>query len=106
MPPMKYFFILSPNDVDDAIKNKAISYYGEREYSFISDRPELMETIRQSLQKGGLNCNAELLLIGSAALAMAMSNSVYVTKDWESNDYCKICHALAFSHGLEIVYET
>ena len=106
MAPTKYYFILSPNDMTEDLRVKAEAYYGSKDYKYIADHPECMNAIKTSLGEHGLHCNAKLLLIGSATIAMSMSDSIYVAKNWEDDDYCKVCHALAFSYGLEIVYES
>lgn len=108
MVAKSYYFILSPKEVSDALKEKAANYYGTKNYEYIAESSEFMNTIRDQIENTptSLDINLDLLLIGVSAIAMAKSDSVYVSKDWENDDYCKICHAMAFSHGLEIVYES
>lgn len=102
----KYYFILAPYDAKKEIDKKAEEYYGNVEYSNILNEPVFSTLISKAISKSYGECNTDMLLIGVSAIAMSMSNSVYVSKNWEQNDTCKFCHALAFSHGLEIVYES
>lgn len=107
MKAKKSYFILSPDTVDDAIKEKALAYYGEKDYKLVTDNEELMNAVKAAIDcNHGITCNTDLLLIGASSMSMSLSSSVYVAKNWEDSDYCKVCHALAFSHGLEIVYES
>lgn len=107
MNAKKSYFILSPDAVDDTIKKKAMAYYGEKDYKLVTDNEEFITSVKAVINcNHGRTCNTDLLLIGASSMSMALSNSIYVAKNWEDSDYCKVCHALAFSHGLEIVYES
>lgn len=103
----KYYLILSSYYVDDEIRAKASTYYGSKDYECVYDNPDNVNVIKKSLENETVtDSNAELLLIGTTIIGMSLCDSIYVAKDWEQSDYCKVCHALAFSHGLEIVYES
>lgn len=108
----KHYFILSPA-FDDQIKmteleESAALYYGD-EYEDILSCIDLNKTygdmIKQSVTKSIEEANASLLMIGLSVLCMAQCDSIYVAKDWEKDDCCKFCYALAFSHGVDIVHE-
>lgn len=105
----KRYFILtpgcSPERKEELIK-KASLYYGEKDYEPTSGNSDLGELFKNVLNElANADCNADLILIGMTALAMAKSDSIYVAKDWEKEDICKVAHMLAFTHGLDIVYE-
>lgn len=100
----KTYFILSPaNSTDqvDQLKKSAELYFGTKNYEEVSGN--LLTDAMKELS--GDSCNRELLLIGLSTTLMSKSDAVYVAKDWEQDDVCKICHMLAFSHGIDIVYE-
>lgn len=110
MPNKKYYFILSPyHQNEDELRSKAASYYGERDYEPITKHPEFFSiinaTIINSVDKDPL-VNLSLMITGVNAIAMALCDSVYISKDWATDGCCKFCHALAFSHGLDMVYES
>lgn len=70
---------------------------------------KLMSDTFENLFDDGIHVtsfNTMLMLIGVSAISMSACCSVYVASDWEKDDYLKACHALAFAHGLEIVYES
>lgn len=104
----KRYFILSP-DYSDAdrmkeLQEKAMFHYGQKEYEQIMTDPGFQEEVHKiTFERTGQN--ASLLLIGITALALAQCESLFVARDWEKDDHCKFLHMLAFSHGLDIVYE-
>lgn len=106
----KRYFILSPSYSNDSelndLRKKAGSYYGKDSYEELVADPLVHDAIRKSIPNGSNMYNASLLLIGIMLMAIAQSDSVYVAKDWESDDACKICHAIAFSHGVDMIYES
>ena len=109
----KCYFILSPKYDDDKrmmeLQNKAASYYGLKDYEDSlsgSTLNGLMKLISDNYFKESNEYNASLLFIGLSSIMIAKSDSIYVAKDWADDDYCKICHSLAFSHGVDIVYES
>lgn len=108
MPNKKYYFVLSPYGKGDELFTKAKQYYGEKDYELVQKHPDFFKGLNETVRSPGENvtCNTNLLLIGISAMAMSLSDSIYVSKNWEDDDYCKFCHALAFSHGLDIVYES
>lgn len=105
----KRYFILSPACTPDRtkeLKEKASAYYGPNdgeEASGDSDSKKLLEDILKEVSNA--DCNANLFLLGMTLIAMSKSNSIYVSKDWEQEDLCKFAHMLAFTHGIDIVYE-
>lgn len=102
----KYYFVLSPYDYSIEVSDKAEKYYGTKDYAKVDEHPKFLDTIKQLINNPNAEFNVALMLIGVTAISMALSDSVYVSKNWEDDDVCKICHALAFSHGLDIVYES
>lgn len=102
----KHYFILSPGKIDEELVKKVDSYYGQKDYEHIAYNLDYQDTLTKAITDENIKCNAKLMLIGSSIMAMSMSDSVYVTKNWEEDDYCKLCHAIAFSYGLDIVYES
>lgn len=104
----KRYFILSPSYDDDArmkdLQGKALNYYGQKDYEPVMEDPIFHEKVR-NIVGDREDQNASLLLIGVIAMALAQCDSLYVSRDWEQDDVCKISHMLAFSHGLDIVYE-
>lgn len=104
----KYYFVLSPSENLDELLEKASNYYGSKDYTFIGNDAMYYDAIKKVTAPDSVNTNTNinLLFIGTMLIAMSFCDTVYVAKDWESDDICKICHALAFSHGLEIVYES
>lgn len=104
----KRYFVLSPTKTYEETKSKAANYYGSKDYEcFFDDTSAFSEFMKQMVPyKDDSIANAKLLAIGVETTAMAQCDSVYVSKDWESDDICKFCHALAFSHGLDMVYES
>lgn len=102
----KYYFVLSPYDRSNEVSDKAEKYYGTKDYDVVSNHPGFMEILQKIIGSDEASFNTQLMLIGITTISMAFCDSIYISKDWENDDYCKICHALAFSHGLEITYET
>lgn len=104
----KRYFILSPSYNDETrieeLETKAMGYYGLKEYEQIMTDPIFLENIRNAVGNRE-NQNASLLLIGISTLAIAQCDSLYMAKDWEADDRCKFLHMLAFTHGIDIVYE-
>lgn len=106
----KRYFILTPGSTSERqaeLKKKASAYYDSKDYeetSGTSDLKKLLTNVMKEFANG--DCNAELLLTGMTLIAMSESDSIYVSKDWDSEDVCKISHMLAFTHGLDIVYES
>lgn len=103
----KHYFILSPTHSDarmEELQDKAMMHYGQKDYEQVMTDPVFREKV-QKLSSEGVNQNASLLLIGITALALAQCESVFVARDWEKDDHCKFLHMLAFSHGVDIVYE-
>lgn len=105
----KCYFILSPASSAERIeevKEKAKSYYGSKDYEETSGNTDLRKLMVDVLKElANSDCNGDLLLTGMSVIAMSKSNSIYVAKDWQHDDVCKVCHMLAFSHGIDIVYE-
>lgn len=105
----KRYFVLSPACLPsrtEELKQKASSYYGVKEYEEVSSNTDLRSLLMEVLKElSNADCNGDLLLTGMSIIAISKSDSVYVAKDWEQDDMCKVCHMLAFSHGLDIVYE-
>lgn len=105
----KSYFILSPAsmpDRSDELKTKAASYYGSKDYEPVASRSDLKELSQKIVSElADADCNSSLLLISLSIAAMSKCDSVYVADGWESDDLCKFCHMLAFSHGLDLVYE-
>lgn len=105
----KRYFILTPGcspERKEELINKASSYYGEKDYEPTSGNSDLCKLLKENLKElGNADCNADLLLTGMTIIGMSKSDSIYVAKDWEKEDLCKFAHMLAFSHGLDIVYE-
>lgn len=102
----KRYFVLSPTSSYDNTKVKAANYYGSKDYeNFFDDTSDFFDFMKEMVPYKESVANAKLLAIGVEVAAMAQCDSVYVSKDWESDDICKFCHALAFSHGLDIIYE-
>lgn len=105
--PKKYYFILSPDyNAENRLIAKAAEYYGSKDYENIDADTEFWNLLGKIVDATKGRSNGSMFLIGAATLAMARCNSVYVSKNWEDDDYCKFCHALAFAHGREIVYES
>lgn len=102
----KYYFVLTPYENEDELISKAANYYGSKDYAPASDNPDFVDAMKKTLTDPNTSFNVNLMLIGISAMAMSFCDSVYVSKDWEKDDCCKFCHALAFSHGLDIVYES
>lgn len=103
----KYYFIIAPVNAEHAELNaKAAAYFGSKDYDDIQNCQKPFNTFKTFLDDRDGLFNANLMLIGLSSISMAFCDSAYVSKDWENDDYCKVCHALAFSHGLEIVYES
>lgn len=104
----KRYFILSPSYNDDVrmkdLQGKALNYYARKDYEHVMIDPIFHEKVR-NIVTDRENQNASLLLIGITAMALAQCDSLYVSRDWEKDDHCKFIHLLAFSHGLDIVYE-
>lgn len=106
----KRYFILTPGSTPERLaelKQKASAYYGSKDYEETSGTSDLKELLANVLKElANADCSAELLLTGMTLIAMSKSDSIYVSKDWESENICKISHMLAFTHGLDIVYES
>lgn len=106
----KYYFILSPNNLSNdrllELKEKAINCYGSKDYQNFTDVPDYLESLKKTISDPNKEINGALFLIATAILAICQCDSVYVAKEWEDDDYCKVCHALAFSHGVDLVYES
>lgn len=104
----KRYFILSPTYDDDArmreLMEKAMKHYGQKDYEQVMTDLAFHENVRNMISDRS-GQNVSLLLIGITAMALAQCESVFVASDWEKDDHCKFLHMLAFSHGLEIVYE-
>lgn len=101
----KYYYVLSPYDRQDELIENASKYYTD-EYKMVIENPEFINSFKKAFDEHKDSFNISLMLTGATLIAMSYCNSVYVSKDWENDDICKICHALAFSHGLDIVYES
>lgn len=105
----KQYFILTPAcspERTKELKEKAASYYGMRDYEETSGNTDLQDLLKSILKElVNADCNADLLLTGMALIVMSKSDSIYVSKDWEQEDVCKFAHILAFTHGIDIVYE-
>lgn len=105
----KRYFILSPTcspDRTKELKEKAAAYYGVKEYEETSGNTDLQDLLKRILKElANADCNADLLLLGMTLVALSKSDSIYVSKDWEKEDICKLAHMLAFGHGIDIVYE-
>lgn len=106
MSEKKHYFILSPTDRGDDILDKAATYYGEKDYEIVDGYAGLVKATHEMIKNPDASFNVFLMLVGISSVAMSYSDSIYVAKDWEESDYCKLCHALAFSNGLDIVYES
>lgn len=106
----KRYFILEPitlsEDESRKLSEKAKMYYGEKDYEDVTNLQECLESIKQAIPDTQSKYNISLMLVGFSSIAMAQSDSVYVANGWENSEYCKLCHALAFSHGIDIVYES
>lgn len=104
----KRYFILSPTYFDDGrmkdLQEKAKDHYGHEDYEMVMEDPVFHDKVRKMTSERN-DQNASLLLIGITAMALAQCESVFVASDWEKDDHCKFLHMLAFSHGLEIIYE-
>lgn len=105
----KHYFVLSPSSSTERtveLKEKAKVYYGEKDYEDVIDDPNYMSSIKNAVPNPEIEFNVSMMLIGISVVAMSRCDSVYVAKGWDDDNYCKICHAIAFSHGVEIVYES
>ena len=106
----KRYFILSPSYSNDSelndLRKKVASYYGKDNYEELLTDPLVHDAIRKSIPNGSNEYNASLLLVGTLLMVIAQSDSVYVAKGWETDDVCKICHAIAFSYGVDMIYES
>lgn len=105
----KRYFILSPMSEDntrmEALRNSAASYYGQKDYELATIDKDFCDRVFEMMA----DCdeqNASLFLIGIAALVLARCDSVFMAKGWNDDDHCKFIHMLAFSHGIDIVYES
>lgn len=105
----KRYFILSPActlERTEELKRKASAYYGSKDYEPVSGNTDLKNLLKDILgDLANADCNASLLLLGMTAITMSKSDGIYVSKDWEEEDVCKFAHMLAFTHGIDIVYE-
>lgn len=106
MPNKKYYFVLSPSSRHEELREKAANYYGVKDYDSVDNHSDFMSVMKTVLPNPDISFNVSLMLIGVSAVSLALCDSVYISKDWETDDICKVCHALAFSHGLDIVYES
>lgn len=106
----KRYFILSPPSSPERtkeLKEKASAYYGTKDYEETSDNEDLQKILKDILKDlANADCNASLLLTGMTLIVMSKSDSVYVSKDWEQYASCKFTHLLAFTHGVDLVYES
>lgn len=106
----KRYFILTPGCSPERkaeLESKASAYYGTKDYEPTAGNSDLSELLKDILKElANADCNADLLLTGMTVIAMSKSDSVYVAKDWEQEDICKVAHMLAFTHGIDIVYES
>lgn len=105
----KQYFILtsacSPERQKE-LKEKAAAYYGSKDYEETSDNTDLQNLLKDILKDlANADCNASLLLTGMSLIVLSKSDSIYVSKDWEQDNVCKFAHMMAFTHGLDIVYE-
>lgn len=104
------YFILSPSYSNDSVmeelRKKAVDYYGSENYQETMSDPLFYNIVKNNIFNGKNEGNASLLLIGIILMAMAQSDSVYVAKNWEEDDVCKICHMIAFAHGVDLIYES
>lgn len=105
----KQYFILSPGTDSERIaelKSKALGYYGSKDYELSTNSADVRQLCSKSLEElAGGDANASMLLTGLTIMAMSKCDSIYVASGWDRDDVCKVCHMLAFSHGLELVYE-
>lgn len=106
----KKFFILGPHvdkpDAAEQLKEKAMAYYGSKDHEQVEVTPELSEAFNKMAEAySEKKCNLDLLMTGISVVGLSEADSVYVLKGWEEDDRCKLCHMLAFSHGLDLVYE-
>lgn len=108
---MKYYFVLSPSASSERsleLKEKSKMFYGSKEYIEMTESFQCTESLKNTLpnpDEYGL-FNISLMLIGVTIIAISQCDSIYVANGWEDDNYCKVCHALAFSHGVDIVYES
>lgn len=103
----KYYTIISSKKVTDELREKVANYYGEKEYADISDNPEFrkfMDSLRDNIVPG--MCKAQLVNIGIASIMMSYADSAYFTSEWNDDDVCRLCHAMAFAYGLDVAYES
>lgn len=106
MNAKKNYFVITADDQKERLFEKAAAYFGTADWQPVTDRADLMEAIKNAVTTTGDLFNAELMLVGIAALAMSFCQCVYISKDWDSDNYCRFCQTLAFSYGLEIVYDS
>lgn len=112
MNDKKLYFIVGPSNRTKELADKATEYYGTKDYDNIVNSKVFSKILSEAFDSEFDNSNASksfnvmLMLIGVSSMSMSMCDSVYMSKDWENDDYCKTCHALAFAQGLEIVYES
>lgn len=101
---MKHYFILYPSKAVGRVselQDKAKAHYGTKEYEECIGSFDNLPISRRDLP-----FNASLMLIGASLVAIAQCDSVYMAEGWIEDSTCKACHALAFSHGVDIVYES
>lgn len=105
----KRYFILTKELYDSdrykELRKKACQYYGEK-YSNILETDTLKDVLIEPSPNIQSSCNGSLFLTGSIIITMSLCDSIFIDKDWESDDVCKICHMLAFSHGVDLIYES
>lgn len=105
----KRYFILSPvsgSERTTELKTKALAYYGSKDYDLSTNTEDVRELCSKNLKElVNADANASMLLIGLTLMAMSKCDSVYIADGWDQDDVCKFCHMVAFSHGLELVYE-
>lgn len=107
MSKKHYFILSSAQDTDrmSELREKAKEYYGAKEYSDVLQNSEYLKNARKTIPQEDCKVNASLLLLSVSLFAMSLCDSIYVSNKWENDHYCQVCHMLAFSHGLDIVYE-
>lgn len=106
----KRYLVITPlyDNADSYVeaRNVARAYYGDKDYEPLSIVGDRIETVKNVVNEPGTGeCNADMLISGLTLIFMSQVSSVYFSKDWEQDDYCKFCQLMAFKHGLDIVYE-
>lgn len=106
----KRYFILTKALIDSdrykELQKKAQQYYG-KEYSNIVENEFDLKYILTGIDSDiKREFNISLYVTGCELIAISLCDSIFIDKDWESDDVCKICHMLAFSHGVDLIYES